>query len=361
MPTTQLSSRERVNRAMQRQEQDRLPRYETFWRDTIERWQGEGLNGDMQTVLDQLEADFAGLGGWCSPFPEHREIVAEDEQTVTYINSWLETVREWKGRSGTPEHIGWGCTDRDVWEKTFKPAMEQLPPAVGSERTAERAKAGRQQDRWCYLATLESFEALRHLLGDVNCMMAILDDPEWIREISRTWTDLMLRRLDAQLELAGGSVDGVWCYGDMAFNHATMCSPDAYRDLIWPDHKRMADWAHQHDAKFIYHTDGNINGVMDLYIEAGFDCIQPLEAKAGMDVCELVPQYGDQITFFGNIDVMIMATNDLEKIEAEIIHKFEAGKRHRGYIYHSDHSVPPSVSWQTYQQIIELVKKHGEY
>ena len=32
--------------------------------------------------------------------------------------------------------------------------------------------------------------------------------------------------------------------------------------------------------KFIYHTDGNVNAVLPLYLEAGFDCLQPLEAKA---------------------------------------------------------------------------------
>ena len=101
--------------------------------------------------------------------------------------------------------------------------------------------------------------------------------------------------------------------------------------------------------------------MIDLYLEAGFDCLQPLEAKAGMDVRKLCPAYGDRLAFFGNIDVMAMATNDLSKIEAEIESKFAAGKAMRGYAYHSDHSVPPQVSWATYQQIIELVDRYGRY
>jgi uroporphyrinogen decarboxylase len=155
--------------------------------------------------------------------------------------------------------------------------------------------------------------------------------------------------------------DGLWIYGDMAFKTATMCSPGMYRELIWPDHKRLADWAHRHGMKFIFHTDGDVNGVIDLYIQAGFDCLQPLEAKASMDIRKLCPRYGAKLAFFGNVDVMKMATNDLELIEEEIRSKLAAGKATKGYAYHSDHSVPPQVSWKTYQAIIEMVKKYGSY
>lgn len=361
-PTATLTSHQRVNRALTRQDHDRVPRHETFWGDTIHRWQGEGLEGSGAAVLEKLGSDFHALGGWTVPFPGHKKVLSEDAETITYVNGWLETVREWKGRAGTPEHFDWGCKTREAWEKTFKPALEShRHDDVDPKASRESLRRGREDQKWCFLNSLESFEALRHLLGDVECMMTMAEDPEWIAEISRVWTDCMLRRLDMQFKACGGEIDGVWCYGDMAFNHSTMCSPDMYRDIIWPDHKRMCDWAHEHGAKFIYHTDGNVNGVMDLYLEAGFDALQPLEAKAHMDVRELAPTVGDRLSLFGNIDVMTMSTNDLEQIEAEIASKFAAGKAVNGYLYHSDHSVPPAVSWETYQGIIKLVEKHGWY
>jgi uroporphyrinogen-III decarboxylase len=113
--------------------------------------------------------------------------------------------------------------------------------------------------------------------------------------------------------------------------------------------------------KIIYHTDGNVNGVMPLYLEAGFDCLQPLEAKAGMDIRALCPQYGDRLAFMGNIDIMAMMNNDRERIEAEIVAKFAAGMATHGYAYHSDHSIPPQVSWETYRFIISLIDQHGCY
>src|SRR5690606_8054374 len=134
-----------------------------------------------------------------------------------------------------------------------------------------------------------------------------------------------------------------------------------YRELIWPDHRRLAEAVHARGMKLIYHTDGNVNDVIDLFIEAGFDCLQPLEAKADMDVRQLAPRCGDRIAFFGNIDARVLSTNDLDAVEEEIRSKLAAVKPHRRYAYHSDHSVPPDVSWATYQRLMAVLDEAGWY
>lgn len=214
--------------------------------------------------------------------------------------------------------------------------------------------------RWTHLTGVEGFEALRKLIGDEACLIAMIDDPEWVKDIAEVHTDCVLRDFEAILA-AGAEPDGCWIYGDMAYNHATMCSPAMYRALVWPQHKRLADWAHARGMKLIYHSDGNVSGVLDLYLEAGFDAFQPIEAKAGLDVRQLAPRYGARLALMGNVDVMVMAANDLDRIEGEISAKFAAGMATRGYAYHSDHSVPPTVSWSTYQAIIEMVAHYGNY
>lgn len=358
--TAALTSRQRVQRAIEGRDHDRVPRHDTYWYETIERWTSEGLVGKEAGIVHELRSDFAGLDGWSDPFPDHREVIAEDDQTITLVNSWLETVKQWKDRSGTPEHLGWGCTDRNAWAKIFRPALVKAAhDNVDVASIRKRSVAARAAHRWQFLATLDPFEALRHLLGDVECMIHMIEDPEWIMEISRTWTDFCLARLEKQTSVVD-ELDGVWCYGDMAFNHATMCSPAMYRELIWPDHKRFATWAHERGAKFIFHTDGNVNGVLDHYQDAGFDVLQPLECKAGMDIRTLVPEHGDRLAFMGNIDVMVLATNNRERIEAEVKAKLAAGMAGR-YIYHSDHSIPPQVSLDTYRFVIELLERYGNY
>ena len=359
--TATLTSRERVTRMLERRDHDRVPRHDNYWRETIERWQKEGLDGDASDVLRFLGSDFHDLGGsWPAPFPGRHEVVSEDESTQVLLDPWGKKVRYWKGRSGTPEHLAFGCDSRETWERTFKPVYRDLVPDIDGDAVRDRYRRGREAGKWCYLTGLESFESTRALMGDEIAMMAMAEEPDWVVDVTRTYTDAVIRGLDALME-TGVEPDGLWIFGDMAYRGGTMCSPRMYREIIWPDHKRLVDWAHERGMKFIYHTDGDVRGVLDLYVEAGFDMIQPLEAKARMDVRELAPQYGDRLAFFGNIDMTVAGQNDPEKLEEELRTKLEAGKAARAYAYHSDHSVPPTVSWNTYRRLMELLDQYGRY
>jgi uroporphyrinogen decarboxylase len=91
-----------------------------------------------------------------------------------------------------------------------------------------------------------------------------------------------------------------------------------------------------------------------LIIETGFDCLQPLEVKAGNDLLELKRRHGDRLAFMGGIDVRAMADPDPAAIEREIAGKLPAVKRGGGYIYHSDHSIPDNISFRQYGRVREL-------
>lgn len=105
-----LTSRERMWRILVRRDHDRIPRHDGFWTETIARWQAEGLAGDAAAVLRQLQDD-RGRVCWSSPvpFPGREEILREDADTKVVRGSQGKTERVWKNRSGTPEHIEFGC------------------------------------------------------------------------------------------------------------------------------------------------------------------------------------------------------------------------------------------------------------
>jgi uroporphyrinogen decarboxylase len=361
-----LTSRERVIRALTRKDQDRIPRHESFWGETLDRWMGEGLAATSREeaaakVLDALDGDMRQICWfWPHPFPGRFRVLSEDAETRTTMNESGTIERYWKTKSGTPEHLGWDCDSREKWEKEYKPAFLNQPVQLNLEETRLRWEEARRRQKWTYLAGVEAFETLRKILGDEAGMIAVLDDPDWVADIAETQATVLLRNYQAVID-AGIQPDGLWLYGDMAFKNMTFCSPAAYRELVWPQHKRIADWVHANGMKIIFHSDGDLRKVVDLYIEAGFDCMQPMESKASMDIRELAPKYAGKISFFGNIDVMKLLTNDLDLIEEEIRTKFAAGMATKGYLYHSDHSVPPQVSWRTYQAVIRMVDRYGRY
>jgi uroporphyrinogen decarboxylase len=134
-----------------------------------------------------------------------------------------------------------------------------------------------------------------------------------------------------------------------------------YRELVMPSHARQIAWFKERGMPVIYHTDGDIRPLIPSLLESGIDCLQPLEAKAGMDVRELKPLYGDRLSFMGNIDIMKLITNDMDIIEAEIAAKLPVAMKGGGYIYHSDHSISPGVDWKTYVQVMKLVETYGSF
>lgn len=361
MNAASLTSRERFLRMLERRDHDRIPRHDGYWPETIERWQGEGLDGDTGTVLRTLRADVGGVcWSWPVPFPGRHEVLSDDGRTKVVRGSQGKVERTWKNKWGTPEHIEFGCDSREKWESEYKPALLKAGHSVKRDDALKAAAESRKEEKFSCLQGIESFEGIRQLIGDAVVLPAMAEDPDWVLDMSKTYTDLILRDFQSVLD-AGGEADAVWVFGDVGYKSGPFFSPTMYRELIWPDHKRMRDWAHARGMKFIYHTDGDVRKFLDLFVEAGFDCIQPMEAKAHMDVRELAPKYGKRLSFFGNIDMTVAITGDRERIEHEVKSKLAAGMANKGYAYYSDHSVPPQVSWETYKFIIELLDRYGNY
>lgn len=121
-----------------------------------------------------------------------------------------------------------------------------------------------------------------------------------------------------------------------------------YEDIVMPGHAKLFDYVHGKGRKVIVHSCGYVAPLVPGLIEAGMDCLQAMEVKAGMDMPTLAKAHGDKIAFCGNIDVRILARNDFKAIDAELDRKIrpvlEMGS---GYILHSDHSIPPDVEHDT--------------
>jgi uroporphyrinogen decarboxylase len=158
----------------------------------------------------------------------------------------------------------------------------------------------------------------------------------------------------------GIEFDGALLADDLGYTAAPLISPALYRELVYPYHKRLCTHFADHGLKTILHSDGNIEPLIPHFLDAGFSALNPLEVKAGLDIRKLDSQFGDRLAYYGNIDVRKLS-GPKEEIEEEIVTKLTAAKEHGRYIYHSDHSVPNSVSLENYAFAIELIKQHGAY
>jgi len=149
-------------------------------------------------------------------------------------------------------------------------------------------------------------------------------------------------------------------WGDVAYRKDVFFSPVYWRKYFKPGVKAIVDECHAHGLPVIYHGCGNVRRIFSDFIEAGVDAYNPLEFKAGMDVIELRRQYGHQIAFCGNMDVLTWAHAEDDELKRVVLTKLNAAKG-GGYIFQSDHSVPTNVSAHNYEYVVNLVHEYGKY
>ncbi len=111
----------------------------------------------------------------------------------------------------------------------------------------------------------------------------------------------------------------------------------------------------------IMHACGYIAPLLPGMMEAGIDCLQVIEVKAGMDLVKLYDMYGDKLSFMGGMDVRELYSNDKARVQCELESKLPHVMGHNGYALHSDHSIPNTVNIDVYEYFIEKGLELGTY
>jgi len=352
-----MNSRERVLAALAHKEADRIPYTDNPWFTTLERWNKEGLPKDVP-VEDYFDFEMAGFGVDTS-FMIPTKIIEETEDYIIEINANGITQKNWKHKTSTPELIDFTLTTPEKWQE-LKGNLAFKPERIFWKEDKPRLEKARNQGKYINFSEGVGYDKFSSIVGPMTLLPALLTDPDWVYDMFKTHTELVLACAEEMFGL-GYAFDGAFIFDDLGYKNGVFFSTSIYKNLLQPHHKRICDFFHQRGCKLILHSCGNVKAHIPALIEAGFDCLQPLEVKAGMDLVELKKAYGDVLAFMGGIDVRKMSAEDPRVIEEEIKTKISFAKKGGGYIYHSDHSVPDSVSLEQYRRVIELVLKYGKY
>lgn len=187
---------------------------------------------------------------------------------------------------------------------------------------------------------------------------------QWLRGYEDWYTDFHLNPgvltaiMDAVLErrmavaesaiaAVGDIVDVISCSDDVADQRGPMVSPDSYRKFIKPRHRRFFDMVHSRsDAKVLFHSDGSLPKLLPDFIEIGIDFINPVQVSAaGMDdTARLKREFGRDIGFWGAIDnVRVLPYGTPDDVRAEVQRRIRDLGPGGGYVLGAVHNIQPDV------------------
>lgn len=351
-----MNSRDRVIDALSHKETDRVPKYEWYWQATLERWKKEGL-GD-KAPCDAFDLDIAQFNIDTS-FLLEEEVIRESDEYIVYRDEWGCVVKNHRDFSTTPMYLEFPVKNREMWEKEYKPLMKMDSRRIKTEENRTIVEEQRSKGRFVAVGSQLNFAATWRKVGMNELLVMMVTDPEFVEEMFRAHTELILQALQGLVD-AGIEIDGTFFAEDMSYKNAMLFSPEFYRRFLKPFHKEFFDFCHKRGWKSVLHSCGCVKEIIPDLVEIGLDCLQPLEAKAGMNVVELKREYGRDIAFMGGIDAREFTDSDAAKFERHVAEILERVKPDGGYVFMSDHSIPP-MPLNLYKEKLAIVEKYLVY
>jgi uroporphyrinogen decarboxylase len=167
------------------------------------------------------------------------------------------------------------------------------------------------------------------------------------------------------MEAVGDIVDIIMIGDDLAGQDGPLFSPDFYRSVVKPWHKKLVQHIRSMtEAKIWYHTCGSCVEYIPDLIENGVDIINPVQTSArNMDPVQLKKQFGDHIVFWGGaIDAQhILPFASPDQVKKEVRHSLKIFKPGGGYVFNNVHNIQSGVPAENIIAMYEAAYEYGFY
>ena len=296
-----LTPRQRVIKAINRQQPDRIPF--DFWAvpEVIDRLINYCDLANEQELLRLLGIDcrivwpdYIGPplekledGSFYDAWGFHRKLVRNEYSTYAEYASYplanaktADDVWEWdKWQNGR-------CWD---WAK--------VPAQIDSMNTPVRYHTRYQVGGM--------FEFAWGVYGLEQFLLDLVDNPEVPCAILYGYTEMFIDNVRSLLEVAGDKIDMLYTYDDVATQNGLMMSPSMWQEFILPRHQRLNAAIKDYGTKIMYHSCGAIYKLIRPMVEEmAIDVLNPLQPRAkGMDMARIKRVFGGEIAFHGGIDL----------------------------------------------------------
>jgi len=377
-----MNAPERVLKAINHEEPDRVPRFESaFVSHTIMKQYGIKINPprSIPQIKDSLLKEFTAkesihrsimkklyefyrnfgldiVPSLTSLFPRK---VLDDGRTVDEYGRVMQT--EIYEKDGTPisGYVGGYFKSFEDYE-----AWEPLDPNWEARMTGFKVGKELQEKHNNEIFSVPSTGCLMEVSWEgfgLELFSRILAKP---KQAQKVFDDRGKFTLELVKILAENDAQMVLLWDDYGFKNGLFMSPRNYRKYVFPWLKKICDAAHKHDCKILLHSDGDLMTIFEDIINSGVDVLNPIEsttANPDYDIFRLKKKYGDKITFSGNLSPMMLAMGEISEIEyysKKLLREVAPGG---GYIFGSGHSINPACTLDRVEAMYNIARKYGDY
>jgi len=213
-------------------------------------------------------------------------------------------------------------------------------------------------------------ETAIYLLGMENWMIRLASDPDFMEALLTKITDIQIALDRIGLEATAKYLQIFKASGeDLGMQTGPMYSMKMFRNQFLPHLRRRFQAARKYldninpSVKIMLHSCGSISRFIPDLIDAGIDIIDPIQPHAAeMNSADLKTKFGDQISFHGGIDIQqVLPFGTKDEIEAEVRLRINALGSGGGYILAPAHNVQADVKPENIIYMINAVKEFGRY
>ena len=330
-----MLSRERVLAALSHEQPDRTPC--DFWAEppTWNRLLAHAGHTDRDRLLDELAVDVRHLDAPAPP-----EVAIGDG---LYQNFWGERYAyrqtPWGPMRDDVKGALAGAESLSDLERFPWPAPDCLDRSglpAQCRRHAERALVYGFADIWQRPALVRGWEEM---------FLDMVEHPDWVHFLCRTFTDFYLEDYTRAAELTRGRIDLYLVISDLGTQRGPLISLDMFREFVAPYIREMCQRIHSLGGRALYHSCGMMRPFIPDLVGLGIDVLDPIQPVGpDMQPESLKAEFGDRLCFHGGIDMQnLLPRATPDEVTAEVRRYCDVLGADGGYILGPAHLFQPDV------------------
>jgi uroporphyrinogen-III decarboxylase len=202
------------------------------------------------------------------------------------------------------------------------------------------------------------WESASQSMGLTAFSVILRRNPDFVRRMVKYYEEIYMATIHATAE---AGMPAFIYSDDMGHKSGPQMPPRILEEFFGPSLRRICQEAHKRGIKIIIHSCGNVNLLLDLFADWGFDGVHSLEPTAGIDLAAVKQRLGKRMCIFGNMDIShILSEGTREEVESAVKTMLKAAALDGGFIMAMTNS-HNAVKVENTRWMIEDTHRYGVY